>query len=166
MALPMDYSLDLTRMISFEDKALPNINCTEMVNSGFFYSGEGDMVECFSCQIRLHSWQSVDVVDIEHLTHSPSCLFMKKKLTLNSDLLLELVVMLLKDRIAARRELECVKAWITTPILGCADTDSVSFGSQSSRVKDEEGDELATDSDYIGFISDTSSESTYSISEI
>ena len=105
----VDYSEEKARQNSFLDKVIPNINFNEMARSGFFYAGEGDMVECFSCQLTLHSWKKADIVDIEHLTHSPSCFFMRKKLSQNSGILPELVVRLLKERIETRRELEWVK---------------------------------------------------------
>ena len=133
-----------------------------MVQSGLFYSGDGDMVECFSCQVKLDSWQGVDVADIEHLTHSPFCNFMKKKLKENPSLLVELVIILLQDRIATKRELEWVKSWITTPVLGCGDMDSASFNTQSSLGEDEEYKEW----DEIEYITDTSSSSSYIITDL
>ena len=48
----------------------------QMVSSGFYYTGRGDVVQCFYCGISLKHWSRTDVVDAEHRKHSPSCKFL------------------------------------------------------------------------------------------
>ena len=49
----------------------------QLTLTGFFYSGRSDIVECFSCGLRLHKWEKEDDPLIEHRELSPNCLFMK-----------------------------------------------------------------------------------------
>ena len=48
---------------------------SELVPSGFYYTGRGDVVQCFFCGIYLKHWSCTDRVDIEHRKHSPECKF-------------------------------------------------------------------------------------------
>ena len=48
----------------------------EMVSSGFYYTGRGDVVQCFYCGIYLKHWERSDRVNVEHGKHSPSCKFL------------------------------------------------------------------------------------------
>ena len=43
----------------------------DMVRSGFYHSGRGDVVTCFFCGITLKEWDSVDNIDFEHKKFSP-----------------------------------------------------------------------------------------------
>lgn len=47
-----------------------------LVNSGFYYSGQGDSVTCFHCGITLKSWDAGDEIDFEHHRFSPKCKFL------------------------------------------------------------------------------------------
>ena len=47
----------------------------EMVSSGFYYTGCGDVVQCFYCGISLKHWCRTDSVHVEQSKHSPSCKF-------------------------------------------------------------------------------------------
>ena len=47
----------------------------EMVSSGFYYTGCGDVVQCFFCGICLKHWSRTDTVNVEHRKHSPECKF-------------------------------------------------------------------------------------------
>lgn len=46
---------------------------SEMVASGFYYTGRGDVVQCFFCGMFLKYWEHTDVVDDEHLKYAPEC---------------------------------------------------------------------------------------------
>ena len=48
---------------------------SQLVASGFFYTGRGDVVQCFFCSIHLKHWETSDRVDVEHRKHSPDCKF-------------------------------------------------------------------------------------------
>ena len=47
----------------------------ELAASGFYYTGYGDVVQCFFCGILLKYWLHNDKVDVEHKHHSPDCKF-------------------------------------------------------------------------------------------
>lgn len=49
----------------------------QLAKAGFFYSGFGDKVVCFSCDLKLFSWNKTDEPWIEHYKNSPDCLFLK-----------------------------------------------------------------------------------------
>ena len=57
-------------------KAHP-IKATELCSAGFIYSGQSDRVQCFSCKVILHSFNSTDCVIKEHQIHSKECEFIK-----------------------------------------------------------------------------------------
>ena len=48
----------------------------EMVSSGFYYTGHGDVVQCFHCGISLKYWSCTDRSNMEHSKHSPQCKFL------------------------------------------------------------------------------------------
>ena len=43
----------------------------------FFYSGLGDKVVCFFCDLKLYNWEKTDDPWVEHYKNSPNCLFLK-----------------------------------------------------------------------------------------
>ena len=49
----------------------------EMVASGFYYTGRGDVVQCFYCGIFLKHWTPADVAESEHAKHAPQCKYVK-----------------------------------------------------------------------------------------
>ena len=49
---------------------------SDLVKSGFFYTGKGDLVTCFMCGLTLKDWECGDIVDIEHKKWSPGCKFL------------------------------------------------------------------------------------------
>ena len=57
------------------------INPKDLVESGLFYLGGGDMVQCYYCGVILHSWKPTDTVDMEHLRHSPCCSFIRNRMS-------------------------------------------------------------------------------------
>ena len=48
---------------------------THMVPSGFYYTGRGDVVQCFFCGLMLKHWARTDNAFDEHKKHSPECKF-------------------------------------------------------------------------------------------
>ena len=75
------YSLDLrketNRITSFNSnwphvaQGAPSIQ--EMASSGFYYLGNLDRTQCFSCGGVLLNWDPGDRVDSQHRTHFPNC---------------------------------------------------------------------------------------------
>ena len=49
----------------------------QLARAGFFYSGFGDKVVYFSCDLKLYNWEKTDDPWIEHYKNSPNCLFLK-----------------------------------------------------------------------------------------
>ncbi|XP_032225383.2 uncharacterized protein LOC5501165 [Nematostella vectensis] len=47
----------------------------ELAMAGFYYTGCGDQVRCFSCDLQLGKWVDGDEPFEEHLKHRPSCGF-------------------------------------------------------------------------------------------
>ena len=47
-----------------------------LAKSGFFYTGQEDSVQCFSCRITLKGWEHGDTAEGEHRRHSPFCPFL------------------------------------------------------------------------------------------
>lgn len=50
----------------------------DLVLCGFFYTGQQDIVRCFSCDIGLAEWDETDNPWSEHARHSPHCKYLKK----------------------------------------------------------------------------------------
>ena len=60
-------------------------NKFQLSSAGFYYTGRSDIVECFSCAIRLHQWKKEDDPLKEHKSLSPQCLFLKMIGHINSE---------------------------------------------------------------------------------
>ena len=48
-----------------------------LAHTGFIYSKEGDIVECFACGVRISQWKTSDVPAVEHKKWSPDCIYLK-----------------------------------------------------------------------------------------
>ncbi|CAC5382816.1 XIAP [Mytilus coruscus] len=51
-------------------------NPRNLSESGYFYTGEGDIVRCFCCDLGLAEWDESDDPWTEHARHSPRCWFL------------------------------------------------------------------------------------------
>lgn len=49
----------------------------DLAQNGFFYTGRGDIVTCFYCDVTLKQWDVSDRIEIEHSKWEPNCLFIK-----------------------------------------------------------------------------------------
>ncbi|XP_062611236.1 baculoviral IAP repeat-containing protein 7-A-like isoform X2 [Saccostrea cucullata] len=58
----------------FNDKQ----NKVLLVQCGFFFTGQQDIVRCFACDIGLAEWDETDDPWSEHARHSPHCKYLKK----------------------------------------------------------------------------------------
>lgn len=45
--------------------------------SGFFYTGVTDKIECFWCGLKLHHWNDCAIPHEQHSIWSPNCTFLK-----------------------------------------------------------------------------------------
>lgn len=48
----------------------------ELVDAGFFYTGQGDMVICFSCGLGLRDWEIDDIPLVEHAKYTNGCIYL------------------------------------------------------------------------------------------
>lgn len=55
---------------------LPLLNATTAATAGFLYTGPGDRVRCYHCDIGLRNFELTDEPWIEHAKHSPNCKFL------------------------------------------------------------------------------------------
>ncbi|XP_078740018.1 baculoviral IAP repeat-containing protein 7-B-like [Lampetra fluviatilis] len=55
-----------------------NVSPQELANAGFYYSGHGDLVRCFSCDGHLQEWELGDSAWHEHAKWFPSCAFLTR----------------------------------------------------------------------------------------
>ncbi|XP_053130276.1 E3 ubiquitin-protein ligase XIAP isoform X2 [Hemicordylus capensis] len=51
------------------------VSSLTLARAGFFYTGEGDKVKCFSCHATVEGWQPMDTAVGRHRAVSPSCTF-------------------------------------------------------------------------------------------
>ncbi|XP_077163780.1 E3 ubiquitin-protein ligase XIAP isoform X2 [Paroedura picta] len=51
------------------------VSALTLARAGFFYTGEGDKVRCFSCHATVEEWQQGDSAAGRHKTVSPNCVF-------------------------------------------------------------------------------------------
>lgn len=68
-----DFVLEINRMKTFSTwpRSLRQ-RPQEFVDAGFFYTGQGDMVICFSCGLGLRDWEIDDLPLVEHAKHTPN----------------------------------------------------------------------------------------------
>lgn len=50
-----------------------------MAQAGFYYTGKGDKVICFSCGLGIHKWKDEDDAWIEHAKWNPKCDFVRQE---------------------------------------------------------------------------------------
>nr|CAB3225545.1 baculoviral IAP repeat-containing protein 7-B-like [Phallusia mammillata] len=71
----LDLTRESERIRTFEDwpSETPSVSPTALARSGFFYLGNLDRVQCFSCGGALKNWQLGDNVQTEHRRHFSHC---------------------------------------------------------------------------------------------
>lgn len=65
------------RLQTFDEWPLKEPFVKDLVDSGFYYSGMGDMVICFYCDGVLNNWLNFDNPFLKHLEKYPDCKFAK-----------------------------------------------------------------------------------------
>lgn len=70
------YKLEVERLASFKQwpKSMKQTPA-QMADAGFFYTGNGDIVQCFCCGGALSGWLSEDDPWVEHATHYSGCFY-------------------------------------------------------------------------------------------
>lgn len=79
---PLDYSIYGQRLRTFNDKNWPadsDVYIKELVEAGFVYTGEIDLVFCFKCGITESNWQDNDDPLTRHSEANPYCPYILKK---------------------------------------------------------------------------------------
>ena len=72
----LDMKLYVNRLKTFDlwsSQIQPNK--FDLCSAGFYYIGRSDIVECFSCGLRLYQWKKWDNPLTEHNKFSTNCLF-------------------------------------------------------------------------------------------
>ena len=73
---PNYYGFD-TRLTSYQQwpkQIIPDK--FSLAKSGFFYTGQSDIVKCFSCGVQVCDWKNTDDSFQEHYKNSPECVFL------------------------------------------------------------------------------------------
>ena len=67
-----------TRLGSFEEwpKDQP-VKPHSLADAGFYYTGQDDRVQCFTCGIQVHNWEDGDQPWVEHARLSGTCNFVQ-----------------------------------------------------------------------------------------
>lgn len=72
-----EYRYEIQRLDSFNSWPLAlKQRPTDFVESGLFYTGNGDRVVCFSCGLGLKNWDPDDIPIIEHAKYTLSCQYL------------------------------------------------------------------------------------------
>lgn len=50
----------------------------DLARAGFFFTGQADSVQCFSCHVALRGWVEGDTAEGEHRLHAPYCPFLNR----------------------------------------------------------------------------------------
>ncbi|XP_035664363.1 baculoviral IAP repeat-containing protein 3-like isoform X2 [Branchiostoma floridae] len=88
MARALDYTQEAIRLSSFRHfpDSVP-VSATRMARAGFYYSGTGDRVICFSCGGGVEGWEYGDTAMGEHERLYPHCDFVNGRENRNKPLL-------------------------------------------------------------------------------
>lgn len=72
-----DLMLEVDRRKTFNDwpKSIRQ-KPRELAEAGFFYTGQGDMVICFSCGLGLRDWDIDDNPIVEHAKYTTDCMYL------------------------------------------------------------------------------------------
>ncbi|XP_069495171.1 inhibitor of apoptosis protein-like isoform X3 [Ambystoma mexicanum] len=79
-------STEEARLSTYRTWPLPFLSPTELAKAGFYYTGPGDRVTCFTCGGQLNNWEPKDNALSEHRRHFPSCPFLESQMTEQSRL--------------------------------------------------------------------------------
>jgi len=71
-----NFTTFLSRLKSYNSfPSTSSQNKYSLSESGFKYTGVGDIVECFFCGLVLQKWMNDDIPWIEHAKWNPRCIF-------------------------------------------------------------------------------------------
>ena len=98
-------------------------NPERLIQSGFYFFGGSDTVQCFSCGVRLQQWKVTDIADVEHLKHSPMCQYMKQRSSLNISLYMDLTLALIQDNKELKEKMKTLERRGVSSIWGYDEVD-------------------------------------------
>ncbi|KAK9298200.1 hypothetical protein QLX08_008365 [Tetragonisca angustula] len=74
----IDYRFEAARLQSFENWPVSYIEPEKLAAAGFYYTGDGDKVRCFECQVEIGQWVEGDIPMVDHQRWSARCRFIRK----------------------------------------------------------------------------------------
>ena len=72
----MSFEKELNRFRSFEKHPETEVSFLRMSQSGFYYTGEGSVVRCYSCGLEVREWRDGETVAELHRRLAPHCPFL------------------------------------------------------------------------------------------
>uniref|UniRef100_A0A667YGB3 Baculoviral IAP repeat containing 2 n=1 Tax=Myripristis murdjan TaxID=586833 RepID=A0A667YGB3_9TELE len=75
--LQYDNSSELFRISTFARFPASGVTERSLARAGWFYTGVGDRVQCFRCNVTAEGWQAGDCPTEKHRQLSPSCSFIQ-----------------------------------------------------------------------------------------
>ncbi|KAM8834749.1 baculoviral IAP repeat-containing protein 2 [Synchiropus picturatus] len=75
--LQYDNSSELFRISTFARFPASGVSERSLAKAGWFYTGVGDRVQCFRCNVKADGWQAGDCPTEKHRQLSPSCSFIQ-----------------------------------------------------------------------------------------
>ncbi|XP_062342175.1 baculoviral IAP repeat-containing protein 2 isoform X2 [Osmerus eperlanus] len=75
--LQYDNSSELFRFSTFARFPASGVTERSLARAGWFYTGVGDRVQCFRCNVTMEGWQAGDCPTERHRQLSPSCSFIQ-----------------------------------------------------------------------------------------
>ncbi|KAK5887503.1 hypothetical protein CesoFtcFv8_016102 [Champsocephalus esox] len=75
--LQYDNSSELFRISTFARFPASGVTERSLARAGWFYTGVGDRVQCFRCNVTADGWQAGDCPSEKHRQLSPSCSFIQ-----------------------------------------------------------------------------------------
>uniref|UniRef100_A0A7N9ANF7 Baculoviral IAP repeat containing 2 n=1 Tax=Mastacembelus armatus TaxID=205130 RepID=A0A7N9ANF7_9TELE len=75
--LQYDNSSELFRISTFARFPMSGVTERSLARAGWFYTGVGDRVQCFRCNVTTEGWQAGDCPTEKHRLLSPSCSFIQ-----------------------------------------------------------------------------------------
>lgn len=72
------YALEEARTTTFTEwPKVMRHKVPSLVEAGFFYTGRGDQVQCFSCGVTINDWEEDDDPWVQHAVWQPDCKFLQ-----------------------------------------------------------------------------------------
>lgn len=72
-----EYRFEAARLESFKNWPCAWMKPEKLAKAGFYYTGEGDKVKCFECQVEICQWQPEDSPMVDHQRWSGRCRFVR-----------------------------------------------------------------------------------------